>query len=105
MTRVDFLLDFLRSRVKSLHTTVDILASSAGALVMYLLMRATWPKLTRSYAENELVGIPGEFSFEVWPLRVLVLLGSAMALVAFAAGLSRPFRLFRLTRRGLSSLW
>ena len=85
MIRVDFLLDFLRSRVKSLHTTVDILASSAGALVMYLLMRATWPKLTRSYAENELVGIPGEFSFEVWPLRVLVLLGSAMALVAFAA--------------------
>ena len=85
MTRVDFLLDFLRSRVKSFHTTVDILASSAGALIMYLLMRATWPKLTRSYAENELVGIPGEFSFEVWPLRVLVLLGSAMALIAFAA--------------------
>ena len=89
MTRVDFFLNFFRINFRSIHTTIELLVSLAGGLVMVLLVQASWPKLIRAYNESELVGIPGEFSFEVWPLRVLVILGSSIAFLAFVGRIFR----------------
>lgn len=89
MTRVDFFRGALKTRFASAYTALELLVALAGGLVMGLMIRASWPKLVRSFNENELVGIPGEFSFEVWPLRVLVILGSSVAMIAFAGRIFR----------------
>ncbi|MDE0534031.1 MAG: TRAP transporter small permease subunit [Albidovulum sp.] len=79
MTRVDFLPGFLRTRSRSDLGLFGIFVSPAGVIAMVLMIQAGAPKLRRAYGESELVGIPGGFSFQVWPLRLLVVFGSAMA--------------------------
>lgn len=82
MTRVDFVLGIFERRAPLVRSILEIVISLLGIIVMILMIQAGWPKLTRAYQETELVGIPGAFSFQVWPLRLLVILGSAMATVA-----------------------
>ncbi len=84
ITRVDFVLGVIELRAPMVRAILEVLISLLGVIAMILMIQAGWPKLTRAYQESELVGIPGAFSFHVWPLRLLVILGSTMAAVALA---------------------
>lgn len=79
ITRADFLITGIKKNFGAGYYVLECLISLAGMLAMCLVVRSAWPKLIRSFSENELVGIPGEFSFPVWPLRVLVVAGAVMA--------------------------
>ncbi len=92
MTRVGLLLGIFERRAPQVRAILEIVISLLGVIVMILMIQAGWPKLTRAYLETELVGIPGAFSFQVWPLRLLVVLGSAMAAAALTLRASRVLR-------------
>lgn len=83
MTRVELIKNFLRKKSVTLQYSLEAMVSITGAIVMFLIARAAWSKLQNAFLESELVGVPGEFSFVVWPLRLLVLFGSSAAVAVF----------------------
>jgi C4-dicarboxylate transporter DctM subunit len=85
MTRADFMLSIFGKRFPGGLSILEVVISVIGVIAMVILAKAAWPKLLDAYIETELVGIPGEFSFQVWPLRLLVVVGSAMTALAFSA--------------------
>ncbi|WP_424988863.1 TRAP transporter large permease subunit [Microbulbifer sp. S227A] len=85
MTRADFLLSIFGKWFPAGLAVLEVIISLIGLWAMIILTQAAWPKLVETYVEAEIVGIPGEFSFQVWPLRLLVVLGSAMTALAFFA--------------------
>ncbi|MEO0386441.1 MAG: TRAP transporter large permease subunit [Pseudomonadota bacterium] len=85
MTRADFMLSIFGTASPAALAILEVVISLAGVTAMIVLTQAAWPKFIDAWVEAEVVGIPGEFSFQVWPLRLLVILGSAMTALAFAA--------------------
>lgn len=82
MTRADFFLSFLNERSKRGSRVLEVVISLTGVLVAVLIIQAGWPKFIRAFADGELVGLPGEFSFYVWPLRLIVIFGCTLAAIA-----------------------
>jgi C4-dicarboxylate transporter DctM subunit len=85
MTRADFLVSILGKRMPKGEAVLEVVVSVIGVIAMILLLQAALPKFMDAYTEAEIVGNPGEFSFQVWPLRLLVIIGSAVTALAFAA--------------------
>lgn len=91
MRRADFLLTIFGKWFPLGLAVLEVVISLVGLWMMIVLTQAAWPKLIDTYVEAEVVGIPGEFSFKVWPLRLLVVVGSAMTAMAFLARALRRF--------------
>ena len=49
-----------------------------------LLAWASWPPLVRAWSNNEFLGIEGVFTFPMWPMRSVVILGAVLAAVQYA---------------------
>lgn len=63
-----------------------------GAIVMALIVVGTIPLLVQAYMRGYYIGIRGVFTFPVWPLRALIVLGAAAAFLCF---LTRALDLWR----------
>lgn len=88
MTRADFLLGFVSRGSPLARAILETAVSLIGFVTFVLIVQAGWPKLMRAWTDTEVVGVPGEFTFQVWPLRLLVVFGSLVA-AAFAARATR----------------
>jgi C4-dicarboxylate transporter DctM subunit len=94
MTRTDFFVSMLGKKIPKVESVLEIVISIIGVIAMTLLVQAALPKFMDAYTEAEIVGNPGEFSFQVWPLRLLVIIGSAVTALAFAARALRKMGAF-----------
>lgn len=83
LTRSDAFLGFVRSRRPRLGDALDALMHAAGAFLVYVLVTAFHPLFLRSYGRNEMVGTVGQFMAPIWPVHLIVLVGSAMLLAVF----------------------
>lgn len=92
MTRADFMLSIFGKRFPGGIAVLEVVISLLGVCAMILLTQSAWPKFLDAWSEAEIVGIPGEFSFQVWPLRLLVVVGSAVTALAFLARALRKTR-------------
>ncbi len=92
MTRADFLLGYLSRLSPVARQILEIAVSMLGVITFILVLQAGWAKLLRAWNDAEVVGVPGEFSFQVWPLRALLVAGCAVCAAAFAARLWRNWR-------------
>jgi TRAP-type mannitol/chloroaromatic compound transport system permease small subunit len=50
---------------------------------------ATLPIFTRAWERDEFIGSIGDFTAPVWPIKLAVLIGSAMLILQLLAGLIR----------------
>lgn len=103
MTRADFFLTFFQRSFPAGTLVLEVIISALGAITMVLLTQAAWPKFLDAYTQAEIVGNPGEFSFQVWPLRLLVIIGSCTTALVFAAAGLRHVA-FLVSRHGAKSL-
>jgi len=83
LTRSDAFLGFVRNRNQRLGDGLDALMHAAGAFLVYVLVTAFHPLFLRSYGRNEMVGTVGQFMAPIWPVHLIVLVGSAMLLAVF----------------------
>lgn len=83
LTRSDALLGYVRRRNPRLGDGFDALMHAAGAFLVYVLVTAFYPLFLRSYGRNEMVGTVGQFIAPIWPVHLIVLVGSAMLLAVF----------------------
>jgi len=84
MSRADLFLDpFMLKRPRA-GLRLRALFSLFGIFACGVIAYATWPLLTRSWTDNEFLGIEGVFTFPTWPMRFVVTLGSLLAAVQYA---------------------
>jgi TRAP-type mannitol/chloroaromatic compound transport system permease small subunit len=67
-----------------------------GAIVMAIIVVGTFPLAVRSYERGYYIGVQGVFTLPDWPLKALIVLGAALALLCF---LVRARTLLREARR------
>lgn len=85
ITRSDALLQRLQERRPRLAAGLDALYHLTGAGLFALLFWASWPYFLRSVDIGEYVGALGDFTAPTWPVRLIILVGSAAAGVSFLA--------------------
>lgn len=83
MTKGDVLLEILTRRSKAAGAIVEALFLGVGALMFALVIRASWPLLQRSLARKEFFGVEGVFTFPTWPIRLIIVVGAAAAVIAY----------------------
>jgi TRAP-type mannitol/chloroaromatic compound transport system permease small subunit len=81
ITRADHLIIKLQQRWPRLGFGLQGLFELAGAAVFFVLLQASLPLFLRSWASGEYAGIEGYVTYPVWPVRLIILVGS------FCAGL------------------
>ncbi len=99
MVRSDGLPGVLRRRWPRAAAGLDLLAQTAGCAVASVLAVAVWPRMVRAFERGEMQGISGHFTLPVWPLLLIVAVGSGFLAVSFmlsagsaARRLRRPVR-------------
>lgn len=79
MSRADLFIDPLLRRRPTAGRRLRGLFSLTGIFACGVIAYASWPVLVRSYSESEYLGVPGVFTFPLWPMRAVVVLGAALA--------------------------
>jgi TRAP-type mannitol/chloroaromatic compound transport system permease small subunit len=95
ITRADNLIHLLQKRLPRLGFGMQALFELAGTGIFVVLFQASLPLFVRSWTSAEYAGIEGYITYPVWPVRLIILIGS------FCAGLQ--FLLFAI--RDLAAAW
>ncbi|MEM6498019.1 MAG: TRAP transporter small permease [Pseudomonadota bacterium] len=92
MTQSDAFLNVLIARApraaRLLATVFDLIAM----LVIWIIVKATWPIFTRAFERAEFVGALGDFTAPVWPVKLTLIIGGLMLIAQFAARVWRRYR-------------
>lgn len=83
LTRSDALLHYLEHRQPRAARLVDAAMHAAGALLIGILITAFYPLFLRSYGRGETVGTVGQFIAPIWPVYLVVLVGSVLLFLVF----------------------
>lgn len=83
MTRADFFVRFLRSKAPPLLILLEMLFALTGACVFALILWASWPGTIDAWRTNEFFGVRGVFTIPTLPFRGIIVLGSALAMLAY----------------------
>lgn len=93
LTRSDALINRLGIRFPMAGRLLHDLWDVAGASLLAVVAYATWPTLLRDYDRGTFVGAIGDFTAPLWPVKAMIVLGSAMLALVFLASIWRRHRL------------
>jgi TRAP-type C4-dicarboxylate transport system permease small subunit len=82
LTRAEILLDQLPPRVRAGMETVYCLV---GVALCFVLFNGLIPLFDRAWTRNTFVGAIGDFTAPIWPVRLIMLIGTAALGIQFAA--------------------
>lgn len=83
ITRSDNLMRKLQQRVPRVGYAMEALFDLTGTAVFAVLFNASLPMFLSSWASGEYAGIQGYVTYPVWPVRLIILIGSACAGLQF----------------------
>ncbi len=83
-TRAEMLPDWLEARRPFAGRVFRSAFDLVGLAVFAVVTSGVWPAFADAWAENEVAGVPGDFTFIVWPFKLLVVVGVAATAVEFA---------------------
>lgn len=84
MSRADLFIDPFVVRRPAAGRRLRAVFSLFGIAACAVTAYATWPMLVRSWTGNEFFGVQDVFTFPVWPMRAIVVLGAALAALQYA---------------------
>ena len=92
LTRSTALMDVLGRKwpgsARAVQTVFDLIGIGVISAVIY----ATWPLFLRAWTRGDFVGAIGDFTAPTWPVKAIILLGSVILVLQFAARIYRRFR-------------
>lgn len=100
ITRADALLRSIAARSPRIGALVEALYALAGAALFAVLFYGSAPFLLDSWRSNEYAGVEGYVTFPIWPVRLVILVGAALAGLQFAFIAARKLRRVAGTARG-----
>ena len=83
MTRSDGLLRIFRTRLPRLSHAMTLLFNLVGAGLFVLIFHASYPFFVEAWTTGEYAGIQGYVSYPVWPVRLIILIGCAVAAIQY----------------------
>jgi TRAP-type C4-dicarboxylate transport system permease small subunit len=83
MSRADLFLDPLLQRQPTAGKRLRGVFSLFGIFACGVIAYSSLPTLIRSWSGAEYLGIEGVFTFPTWPMRAVVVMGSALAAVQY----------------------
>ena len=83
MTRSDGLLRISRTRMPRLSHAMTLLFNLVGAGLFALVFHASYPFFVEAWITGEYAGIQGYVSYPVWPVRLIILIGCAVAAIQY----------------------
>ena len=89
MTRSPALAEILSRRVPRVARGLETLYDLMGMSVLAVILHATWPLFGRAWSRGEFVGAIGDFTAPTWPVKAMILLGSAILILQFGARIIR----------------
>ncbi len=91
MTRSDGLLRILRARLPRLSHAMTLIFNLVGAGLFMLVFGASYPFFVEAWSTGEYAGIQGYVSYPVWPVRLIILIGCAVAAIQYCLFAWRDF--------------
>ncbi len=98
-TRADILIEWLEKHRPVAGHAFVLLFYLLGICVFAAITYGTYPKFAEAWTENEITGVPGDFTFVIWPFLGIIVAGAAATTVEFAiqsvktvGGLARTLR-------------
>jgi C4-dicarboxylate transporter, DctM subunit len=95
LTRSDVLIGPLLERRPQLGFSLQAIYHAIGALLMGLLYYYSAPLFEKSLRRGTLAGLEGDFTLYIWPLKLLILIGSVMCCIQFVRHVFGDFRTLR----------
>jgi tripartite ATP-independent transporter DctM subunit len=92
LMRVEMFLTPLAQRAPAAAGAWHALFALVGLGLMAALVLGTWPDLVGAWATNEFAGVEGISTIPVWPIKLLIVAGAAVAGVELARQLVRAAR-------------
>jgi tripartite ATP-independent transporter DctM subunit len=83
-TRVELLIEPMEATRPAAAQSFNALFNLLGTAVFAVIVWGTWPKLEYAWTTDEITGIPGVFTFRIWPFLAVIVLGAAVTAVEFA---------------------
>ncbi|MGE5145550.1 MAG: TRAP transporter small permease subunit [Candidatus Eiseniibacteriota bacterium] len=83
LTRSDVILRGLLLGVPRLGHALQMLFHAAGAVVFFVILRTTIPLMMRAYEDGDFYGATGVFQLIVWPLKLIIIISSAVMVIQF----------------------
>ncbi|HEY5899628.1 MAG TPA: TRAP transporter small permease [Burkholderiales bacterium] len=83
MTRADGFLNSVKRRWRSAGFGMEAAFALAGAAIFAVLFYGSYPYLLRSWTSGEYAGVEGYVTFPIWPVRLIILIGSALGCLQY----------------------
>jgi TRAP-type mannitol/chloroaromatic compound transport system permease small subunit len=83
LSRAELFIDVFRLRHPMAGGLLQALFDVAGAAVCLLLLYASWPIFAQAWRGDEFIGVVGQFTMATWPVKLIVVVGSALTAVQF----------------------
>lgn len=83
MSRADLFIDPFLQRRPTAGRWLRGFYSLLGVFACGVIAYASWPGLMSAWGSDEFFGVQSVFTFPVWPMRAVVILGAALAMVQY----------------------
>jgi C4-dicarboxylate transporter DctM subunit len=79
LMRVEMFLEPLARRRPAVAGAWHALFAAVGIALLATVVAGTWPDFVRAWSTNEFAGVEDIFTVQVWPIKLLIVLGCAFA--------------------------
>ncbi len=84
LTRTEALPGFILNRAPRLHAALEVLFALAAMGLIAVMLRASGPLFVKSWVRGTFEGTIGDFTAPIWPVKLIILIGSTALLVQIA---------------------
>ena len=91
-TRSDALLGAIGEARPLLGRVMETVFDLAAIGLLGALLYASWPLFVQSWRRGTFVGAVGDFTAPIWPVKLVICVGTALLMVQFAARIARRWR-------------
>lgn len=83
LTRSESALKLLKPKFPKFTAILESAFHLIGAVLFWIILYGSYPLFLKSWRINEYVGAEGDFMAPVWPVKLIILIGCAAAIVQF----------------------
>ncbi len=84
VTRSEAMLGFIQKHTPRLRLALDLLFSVAAIALIWQILSASTPLFIKAWVRNTYEGTIGDFTAPIWPVKLIILIGSSALLVQLA---------------------
>jgi len=88
-TRSDAVLGWLKLRRPRIAHWLELTFDITAILLLAALLYASWPLFVKAWEANTFVGAVGDFTAPVWPVKLVIVIGTVMLMLQFASRVLR----------------